>query len=224
MLIVTETGDLFRMSTLEKIYKNLYSHYGDLDWWPADTPYEVMVGAILTQNTSWNNVEKAIKQLSGKLTPENIHSMSIQELQDLIRPAGFYKQKSQYIKALTEWFMNYDCDIDIVKNRPLPELRSELLQVRGVGNETADSILLYAFGFPSFIVDAYTMRLFRRFPIETGEAYIEVKDYCEQNLSQDAGIYNRFHALIVQNGKEHCKKKMDCKGCPLEEACQKLSS
>ena len=103
------------MSTLEKIYQNLHSHYGDLCWWLAGTPYEVMVGAIITQNTAWNNVEKAIKQFEGELTPERIHHVSLQELQDLIRPAGFYKQKSQYLKALTEWFMDYDCDVESIK-------------------------------------------------------------------------------------------------------------
>ncbi len=98
-----------------EIYQTFLSHYGDLHWWPADTPYEVMVGAILTQNTSWNNVEKAIGQFEDELTPERIYAMSLQELQDRIRPAGFYKQKSQYLKALTEWFMSYSCDTDTIK-------------------------------------------------------------------------------------------------------------
>ena len=148
----------------------------------------------------------------------------MEEIQEIIRPAGYFRQKSQYLKAVAEWFMSYDCDIDLIKIRPLPEIRAELLQVQGIGNETADSILLYAFDFPTFVVDAYTMRFFKRFPIDAGKTYMEVKNFCENELPQDAVIYNHFHALIVHNGKEHCKKKMDCTGCPLEAVCQKVSS
>lgn len=212
------------MQSLEKIYQTLYSHYGDLRWWPADTPYEVIVGAILTQNTAWTNVEKAIRRFDGDLLPERILDLPLEELQEIIRPAGYYRQKSQYLKAVTEWFLSYDCDIDAIRSRPLPDIRSELLQVRGVGNETADSILLYAFDFPTFVVDAYTMRFFRRFPIDAGKTYMEVKNYCEAELPQDAELYNHFHALIVLNAKEHCKKKTDCIGCPLVELCEKKSS
>ncbi|NMA11765.1 MAG: endonuclease [Chloroflexi bacterium] len=212
------------MRDLEKIYQTLYSHYGNLRWWPADTPFEVIVGAILTQNTAWTNVEKAIARFDGNLTPEQILNLSMEEIQEIIRPAGYFRQKSQYLKAVAEWFMSYDCDIDLIKIRPLPEIRAELLQVQGIGNETADSILLYAFDFPTFVVDAYTMRFFKRFPIDAGKTYMEVKNFCENELPQDAVIYNHFHALIVHNGKEHCKKKMDCTGCPLEAVCQKVSS
>ena len=212
------------MTILEKIYQILISHYGDLCWWPADTPFEVIVGTILTQNTAWSNVEKALKRFDGDLSPERIMELPIEELQEIIRPAGFFRQKSEYLKAATEWFMSYDCDINLIKSCPLSDIRSELLQVRGVGNETADSILLYGFDFPTFVVDAYTMRLFKRFPIDAGTTYMEVKNYCEKELPRDAELYNHFHALIVHNGKEHCKKKMECAGCPLEEACQKASS
>lgn len=208
-------------NSLSEIYNTLFSHYGDLRWWPADTPYEVMVGAILTQNTAWTNVEKAIGQFDGDLTPERIKNLSLEELQDLIRPAGFYKQKSQYLKALTEWFMGYDCDVKRIQNLNLSDVRRELLGVHGVGNETADSILLYAFHFPTFVVDAYTMRLFKRYPLDAGATYGQVKKYIESQIPIDARIYNRFHALIVQNGKDHCKKKALCEGCPLETSCQK---
>jgi endonuclease-3 related protein len=211
------------MRKLEKIYQTLYTHYGDLQWWPADTPFEVIAGAVLTQNTAWTNVEKALKRFDGGLSPERVMAMPIEELQEIIRPAGFYKQKSQYLKAVTKWFIGNDCDIDRIKSRPLPDLRFELLQIRGVGNETADSILLYAFDLPSFVVDAYTMRLFGRLPIEAGRTYTEVKNFCEGALPRDAELYNHFHALIVHNGKEHCKKKMDCTGCPLEGHCEKVS-
>ena len=120
---------------LKNIYQTLHAHYGDLRWWPADTPFEVMVGAILTQNTAWTNVKKAIDRFEGNLSPDRILTLPIEDLQEIIRPAGFYRQKSQYLKAITEWFMTYNCDLDLIKNRPLADLRSELLEVRGVGNE-----------------------------------------------------------------------------------------
>ncbi len=210
------------MHVLEKIYHTLLSHYGDLQWGTATPPFEVMVGAILTQNTAWTNVLKALERFEGDLSPERILDLPMEELQEIIRPAGFFRQKAQYLKAVTEWFMNYDCDIDLIKSRPLAVLRSELLQVRGVGNETADSILLYGFRLPAFVVDAYTMRFFRRFPIDAGKTYMDVKNYCERELPRDDELYGQLHALIVENCKEHCKKKMECKGCPLEESCEKI--
>lgn len=212
------------MNKLKKIYNTLYSHYGNLNWWPADTPFEVIVGTILTQNTAWSNVEKAIERFEGDLSPERVMSLSMEELQEIIRPAGFFRQKAQYLKAITEWFISYDCNIDLIRKHSLSDIRAELLKVRGVGNETADSILLYAFGFPSFVVDAYTMRFFRRFPVDAGNTYMEVKNYCEKELPSDIEVYNRFHALIVHNGKEHCKKKAECAGCPLEKYCKKIST
>ncbi|NLZ69982.1 MAG: endonuclease III domain-containing protein [Clostridiaceae bacterium] len=212
------------MQELEKIYRTLYSHYGDLQWWPADTPFEVIVGAVLTQNTVWTNVEKAIERFDGNLSPERILDLPVEELEEIIRPTGYFRQKAQYLRAVTEWFMNCGGDVDLIKSRPLPEVRSELLRVRGVGNETADSILLYAFDLPSFVVDAYTMRFFGRYPIKAGKSYMEVKSFCEAGLPRDAALYNHFHALIVQNGKEHCKKKMNCAGCPLEQLCEKAAA
>lgn len=211
------------MGVLEKIYQVLSSHYGDLHWGTDTPPYEVMVGAILTQNTAWTNVLKAMERFEGDLSPERILDLPIEELQEIIRPAGFYRQKSQYLKAVTEWFVSYECDADFIRRSPLTDIRSDLLQVRGVGNETADSILLYGFNLPTFVVDAYTMRFFRRFPIDAGKTYLEVKNFCEGELPRDVEVYGRFHALIVQNCKEHCKKKMACAGCPLEELCQKIS-
>jgi endonuclease-3 related protein len=180
-----------------------------------------MVGAVLTQNTAWANVEKAMERFEGRLSPGRISDLPAEALQEIIRPTGFYKQKSQYLKAVTAWFMSYDCNVEAIKRRPLSEVRSELLQVRGVGNETADSILLYALDFPSFVVDAYTMRLFRRLPLAAGETYTEVKNFCEATLPRDKEVYGHFHALIVQNGKEYCKKKPLCTGCPLDEFCKK---
>ena len=209
------------MKRIEIIYSTLYSYYGDLHWWPADTPFEVMVGAVLTQNTAWNNVEKAIQRFHGKLLPDCILDLSEAELQDIIRPAGFYRQKSLYLKAVSEWFLRYDGDVNVIRSQPQDTLRKELLSVKGIGNETADSILLYAFDLPSFVVDAYTMRLFGRFPVDAGKTYTETKRFCEAALPHDAGIYRHFHALIVQNGKDHCKKIAACCGCPLYVQCKK---
>ncbi|MDI9497885.1 MAG: endonuclease III domain-containing protein [Bacillota bacterium] len=211
------------MQKLETIYEILLAHYGDLEWWPAETAFEVIVGAILTQNTAWTNVEKAIARFGGDLSAERILALSPEELQEIIRPAGFFRQKSQYLKAVSEWLLSLGGDMDMLSSRPLPQIRAELLGIRGVGNETADSILLYAFQLPSFVVDAYTMRFFRRFPIPAGETYMEVKAFCEAGLPRDVEIYQHFHALIVQNGKEHCRKQMSCPGCPLAELCLKTA-
>jgi len=207
---------------LEKIYQILFKKYGDLHWWPADTPFEVIIGAILTQNTAWTNVEKALERFEGNLSPERVLNMPLEELQEIIRPSGFYKQKSQYLKAVTEWFAGYDCEINEIKSRPLTDIRSELLKVKGIGNETADSIILYALELPSFVIDAYTMRLFKRIPVDAGTTYMEAKNFCERELPRDAQLYKNFHALIVQNAKEHCRKKALCTACPLEQVCQKL--
>ncbi len=207
---------------LATIYEMLFAHYGDLGWWPAETPYEVIVGAVLTQNTAWSNVEKAIGRFEGELSPERILNLPPEELQEIIRPAGFFRQKAQYLKDVTGWLMGYGCSMDLLRRRPLPEIRSELLDVRGIGNETADSILLYAFHLPTFVVDAYTMRFFRRFPVAAGKTYMEVKAFCEAGLPRDVQVYQHFHALIVKNGKEHCRKQMSCPGCPLEASCRRL--
>lgn len=203
------------------IYETLMNHYDDLGWWPADTPFEVMVGAILTQNTAWTNVEKAIVRFDGELTPARIQGLSHEELEKIIRPAGFYRQKAMYLKNLTAWFARYAWDTEKAKDISTEELRRELLAVRGIGNETADSILLYAFHRATFVVDAYTKRLFARIPVDAGKKYLEIKRFCERNLPEDAVLYNHFHALIVENAKIHCRKIPRCASCPLEHLCAK---
>lgn len=211
------------MRQLENIYSTLFDYYGDLEWWPAKTAYEVIVGAILTQNTAWTNVEKAIANLGDKLSPEIIEGMALAELTRLIRPAGFYNAKAGYLKAVTTWFKRYHYDEDLVKKESMSNLRRELLAVKGVGQETADAILLYAFRFPSFVVDAYTHRLCRRYPLDVGKSYKDVKRYFEGNLPHQRDLYHHFHALIVIHAKEHCKKKPICEGCPLAENCRRLN-
>lgn len=211
-------------NTVSSIYEALNAHYGNLQWWPAKTPYEVMVGAVLTQNTAWGNVEKAIANFSQQLSPELVHEMDILNLIDIIRPAGFFNQKALYLKSVTEWYGRYNYDIPTIQRQPLEKLRPELLSVKGIGKETADCILLYALGFPTFVVDAYTMRLCQRYAIEAGKDYDAVKAYFEENLPKSVEIYNNYHALIVINGKEHCRKsKPLCDSCPLGEACRRLN-
>lgn len=209
------------MSRLKAIYDKLFSHYGELDWWPAKTPYEVMTGAVLTQNTAWSNVEKAISNFGGRLSPEFIENISSEELIEIIRPSGFYNQKAVYLKALTKWYKTYGYSVENVRQYPLNEVREELLAVRGLGFETADSILLYAFSFPTFVVDAYTKRLLERLGIDVNSDYSSIKFYFESRLKGDAPLYNNYHALIVINAKEHCKKKPLCAGCPLLDECKK---
>lgn len=203
------------------IYDNLHTRYGNLNWWPAKTPYEVMVGAVLTQNTNWGNVEKAIVNFGDSLTPEAVSNMEIEELIDIIRPSGFFNQKSRYLKSVTEWFAKYNYDVPTVRHKPMDMVRAELLQVKGVGKETADAILLYAFGFPSFVVDAYTTRLCERYPINIQKDYDTIKGYFEAQLPQSVEVYNNYHAMIVINAKEHCRKKPLCDNCPLDELCEK---
>ncbi|MDR2899180.1 MAG: endonuclease [Clostridiales bacterium] len=208
-------------NVLMDIYKKLFDRYGDLSWWPAETPYEVMVGAVLTQNTVWDNVEKAMANFGGNLSPEAVRDMDLDELKKIIYPAGFYNQKAVYLKGLTAWYEKYNYDAETVKNEPFVKLRKELLDVKGVGPETADSILLYAFNLPAFVIDAYTNRMCDRFNVKAGRGYSAVKSYFEDNIPVSVAIYNRFHAMIVVNAKEHCRKKAACSGCPLEGDCAK---
>ena len=204
---------------LMRLYESLLSHYGEPRWWPAKTPYEVIVGAVLTQNCAWSNVEKAIANFGGDLMPETVMNMDTDKLIDIIRPAGFFNQKADYLKNITAWFARYAYDVHAVQQEPLNKLRSELLSTKGIGRETADSILLYAFSLPTFVVDAYTIRLCERYQIDAGKSYDAVKAFFEANLPKNADVFNRFHALIVINAKDHCKKKPMCGGCPLEKLC-----
>ena len=204
-----------------KLYETLFAHYGDLHWWPAKTPYEVMVGAVLTQNTAWSNVEKAIANFGNGLSPAYVRDLDIPKLVEIIRPSGFFNQKAVYLKAVTEWFAKYDYDIASVRQEPLEKLRAELLATKGVGRETADSILLYSFGFATFVVDAYTIRLCERFPIVVGDGYDAIKAHFEKNLPHSAEVYNSLHAMIVINGKYHCRKNPVCDDCPLIKQCRR---
>lgn len=205
--------------SLIAISEALLAHYGELHWWPAKTPYEVMVGAILTQNTAWGNVEKAMANFGPGVAPEAVASADMAELAGIIRPAGFFNQKAVYLKEVTAWYAQYGYDVPTVQREPMEKVRSELLRTKGVGPETADSIMLYAFSFPTFVVDAYTVRLCERYPIDAGKGYAAVKAHFESAIPRSAKAYGDFHAHIVINAKEHCRKRPLCEGCPLGGQC-----
>ena len=206
--------------SLLKIYNLLYEKFGARHWWPGDTRLEIILGAILTQNTAWKNVEKAIKNLKRerilKLGP--LTRISEKKLPKLIKPAGYYNIKSNRVKNFLS-FLNaeYRGNLDRMLKTKTRKLRSELLGIKGIGPETADSILLYAGGKPVFVVDAYTKRVFSRHGFAAQEAEYEGwQQLFQDNLPKDVKLYNEFHALIVELGKEFCSSKNPmCTKCPI---------
>lgn len=206
--------------TLRSYYESLYSSFGPQGWWPGRTRFEVIIGAILTQNTAWTNVEKAINNLKAHklLTPGRMHALDRLELAGHIRPAGYFNIKSKRLKHfLDHLFDNYGGKLDgLLKKDPL-ELRAELLGINGIGPETADSISLYAASYPQFVVDAYTKRILSRHGIiKDTAAYEDVKSLFMQNLPSDTRLFNEYHALIVKTGKDFCRtREPRCKECPL---------
>ena len=210
-------------------YRLLLAHHGPQHWWPGETPFEVMVGAVLTQNTAWTNVEKAIAnlKLAGALNCPTLLSLSDDRLADLIHPAGFFNVKSRRLKALCTFLAERgvaDQPEHLAAQDSQAELRRALLAVHGIGEETADSILLYALGLPVFVVDAYTRRAFGRLGLLRGEErYAEIQRLFVSCLPADANLYNEYHALIVQLGKHHCRPRPRCAGCPLNVICPTAS-
>lgn len=204
---------------LMEIFELLYEHFGPQHWWPGDSQLEVAVGAILTQNTSWSNVEKAIGNLKrGRfLTADALRDIEVCELAELIRPAGYYRIKAKRLKNLITWlFENFEGRLEGPGDLEAHRLREELLSIKGIGPETADSILLYAFGKPVFVVDTYTARIATRHRlIETGVDYRSLQRLFEENLPADSKLYNEYHALLVRCGKEYCRAAARCRDCPL---------
>lgn len=205
-------------------YKRLYREFGPQGWWPAETPFEVIVGAILTQSTNWLNVEKAIRNLkkAGLLTAKGISKADARRLAGLIKPALYYNVKARKLKSFMN-FLNgkYKGRLDLMLKQPKEKMREELLGVWGVGPETADSIVLYAAHKPSFVVDAYTRRIFSRLGMLAKNAsYGDVKRFFEAGLPEDIGLYKEYHALIVELGKNYCRKKPKCVECCLREFCK----
>lgn len=207
--------------SVQTVYDRLFAAYGPQQWWSAQTPFEVMIGAVLVQNTSWLNVKKAIDNLrrSDLLEPHALYRTSPEELEELIRPAGYYRVKAKRLRNLLAFLVEcYDGSLEAMFATELSELREKLLAVSGIGPETADSILLYAGGLPTFVVDTYTHRVLARHGwIGFDADYYELKDHFESSLPQDPRIFNEYHALLVQVGKEHCGKTPKCKDCPLAE-------
>ena len=212
-----------RAKDIQGIYDVLLKRYGPQGWWPGNTRFEVITGAILTQNTAWTNVEKAIANLKKAriLHPEAMREASIKTLASLIRPAGYYNIKAKRLKNFLAFlFSRYGGSLGRMAKAPTETLRRELLSVNGIGPETCDSILLYAFGRPVFVVDAYTKRIFSRIGlVDEAESYDEVKAFFESNLPRKAPLYNEYHALIVRHGKETCRTKPRCEGCCLRSMC-----
>ncbi len=204
-----------------EIYDRLYTHFGPQHWWPAETPFEVMVGAILTQNTSWKNVEKTLSQLKEKdlLHPDALYHIPEKKLSSLIRSSGYFNVKARRIKALMAFiFEGYGGSVDDMLSEKWEALREKLLSVRGIGPETADAILLYAGKAPVFVIDTYTRRLFERHShIDPADNYQKLQKYLMEGLRGRTDLYNEYHALIVMTGKQFCKKTPDCTDCPLND-------
>lgn len=204
---------------LTTIYRRLFAAYGPQHWWPAATPFEVMTGAVLTQNAAWPNVERAIANLkrARKLSPNAILALSNRELQRLIKPSGFFRVKAKRLRSFVNYFVTrYQGSIARMRREPLARLRPELLQVHGVGPETADSILLYALDKPVFVIDAYTRRILERHGLITRRAgYEDVRTMFENSLPHRVRLFNEYHALFVRLAKTHCRPKPRCDGCPL---------
>ncbi|MCZ6602117.1 MAG: endonuclease III domain-containing protein [Planctomycetota bacterium] len=207
-------------SDLDTIYRKLSSHFGPMNWWPGDTPFEMIVGAILTQNTAWRNVVLAIRNLkeARALSPRALRGLSEAKVARLIRPSGYFRVKARRLRSFIDFlYERHQGSLARMFRRPLPQLREELLGVSGIGPETADSILLYAGGMPSFVVDAYTRRVFgRHYFLGEDASYEETKSLFEENLPVDVPLFNEYHALIVNLGKDFCRPRPRCEGCPLE--------
>lgn len=208
-----------RREKLLKIYELLNGYFGDLHWWPADDPFEIMVGAILTQNTAWTNVEKAISALRKRrlLSPAALSRIPEEDLALIIRSSGYYHLKAARLKTFARFFMDeYSGNLSAMKAEGLPLLREKLLGIRGVGPETADSILLYACQKSVFISDAYTRRILLRHGLISQDAdYHAIQSLFMACLPHDNILFNQFHALMVNTGKTFCRKAPDCSACPL---------
>lgn len=206
---------------LRRLHERLLAAYGPQHWWPADSPFEVMVGAVLTQNTAWRNVERAIDNLkiAGALAPSDIAHLPEGELAAMIRPAGYFNVKARRLQAFCRFVLDSGGEESLAR-RSTSDLRHALLAVHGVGPETADDILLYAFGRPVFVIDAYTRRLLRRLGLAGGdEGYEALRLGIEAALGPDARLFNELHALIVHHAKAVCSAKPRCQGCCLEAIC-----
>ncbi len=203
-----------------EMFNLMLVQFGPQHWWPGDGPFEMMVGAMLTQNTSWTNVEKAINNLKvmNLLTVEAIHEIPVERLADIVRPAGYYNIKASRLKNLVNMLMErYGGNIFRLFDEDMDAQRTTLLSVKGIGPETADSIILYAAKKPIFVIDAYTHRILNRHNMADDQAaYDEMQDIFMSSLEPDHNLFNEFHALIVRTAKLYCRKIPQCDKCPLD--------
>jgi len=206
---------------LEQYYKALLLQFGPQGWWPARTRLEVILGAVLTQNTNWRNVTVAIRRLreAGFLRWARLRTASAAELEACVRPAGYFRQKARTIQTFVEWLERaHQGSLDALFAQPSQGLRNQLLGLRGLGPETVDAILLYAGKQPFFVADAYTRRVLARHGlVSPREGYSAIQQFLHQNLPQDEAVFNEFHALLVETGKRYCKRQApQCESCPLQ--------
>ncbi len=209
------------MKKIRNIYERLFDAFGPQHWWPGDTPFEIAVGAILTQNTNWSNVEKAIANLKkeGLMNFRSLHASPDDRIAKLIRPSGYFNIKAKRLRNFMEFMsQEYNGSLRQMMKEALTDIRGQLLSVSGIGPETADSIILYALGKPVFVIDAYTKRVLSRHNIlDYGKGYDAFQQLFHGALPEDAGLFNEYHALFVRLAKEHCRTKPLCEACPLKE-------
>jgi endonuclease-3 related protein len=207
-------------TTLQHFYDLMSAHHGKTHWWPGETPFEICIGAILVQNTAWSNVEKAIRNLKREklLSPHAMLAADLETLEAALRPSGYFRQKALRVRLFCQHLVDhYDGRVEQMAKRPLAELRPELLALKGIGPETADDILLYACEKPVFVVDAYTRRMFSRHGLVPGDIkYEALRSFFEENLAHDVETFKEYHGLIVWTGKDFCKSRPNCEGCPLQ--------
>jgi endonuclease-3 related protein len=218
------TGRSGRSSaSLRVIYRRLVRRFGHAGWWPGETPFEICLGAILVQNTSWTNVERALGRLrrAGRLSFDGLHPLSAARMAGLIRSSGTYRVKARRVRAFLDFLGEaYQGRVEAMREEDPWVLRRRLLAVHGIGRETADSIVLYAAGLPLFVVDAYTRRIFSRLGfVEGGLGYDEIQRFFMDRLPRDAALYNDYHAQIVRLGKDVCRPRPRCDECPLDALC-----
>jgi len=213
--------ELIDMERIQAALHTMAAHFGPLPWWPAKNPFEMMVGAILTQNTNWTNVKKALNNFGEQLSPQFIQNIGTIDLAAIIRPSGYHNQKAIKLKALCNWFEKYSFDIEKARKISGELLRKELLEIHGVGPETADSILVYALRKPFFVVDAYTRRIFYRLGINLPKDYEDVRKMMEYYIPREIKTYDYYHGLIVEHAKAFCTKNPKCDLCPLSSICEK---
>ena len=208
-------------STTLVVYEKLLDRFGPQQWWPGESPLEVMVGAVLVQNTSWRNVERAIDNLreANALAADRLLAMNEADLEDLIRPAGYFRRKTKRLRSLMEFFLHtHGGSMAAMRTADSYNLREQLLAVHGIGPETADAILLYALEKPVMVVDTYTHRVFARHGWISYDAdYHQLQEHLTSELPEDVQIYNELHALFVKVGKDYCRPTPRCDGCPLQE-------